>query len=59
MGKSCKLYPETKTGEISNAYKELLKLVPSNRNLVNYLYAASLQKNIQDAMEKAGYKKNS
>jgi hypothetical protein len=43
MGKgSCKLYPETASGEISNSYKELLKLLPSNRNLVNYLYAASL-----------------
>lgn len=60
MGKSsCKLYPETASGEISNSYKELLKLLPSNRNLVNYLYAASLQKSIQDAMEAAGYKKNS
>lgn len=60
MGKTkCKLFPETKSGEISNSYKELLKLLPSNRNLVNYLYAASLQKSIQDAMEKSGYIKNS
>lgn len=58
MAKSCILYPEV-NGEASKLYKDLLGKAKLSRPLVNYLYSAYLSSNTADAMDNAGYTRNS
>lgn len=54
---SCLWYPEV-NGERSKLYEKLLEKIKS-RPLVNWVYASYIASNIGDAMDQAGFKKNS
>ena len=58
MAKSCILYPEV-NGKPSKMYKDLLEKNKLGRPLVNMLYASYIASNAADAMDKAGYQRNS
>ena len=57
MAKSCILYPEV-NGKPSRMYKDLLEKNKLGRPLVNLLYATYVASNAADAMDNAGYKRN-
>ena len=57
MSNSCVLYPEV-NGKESKLYKDLLSSI-KNRPLVNWLYASYIASNIGDAMDQAGYARDS
>ncbi len=58
MAKSCILYPEV-NGKPSKMYKDLLEKNKLGRPLVNMLYASYIASNAADAMDQAGYQRNS
>lgn len=55
---SCILYPEV-NGKPSKMYKDLLEKNKLGRPLVNMLYASYIASNAADAMDQAGYQRNS
>ena len=55
---SCVLYPEV-NGRPSKMYKDLLEKNKLGRPLVNMLYASYIASNAADAMDQAGYQRNS
>ena len=58
MANSCILYPEV-NGKPSKMYKDLLEKNKLGRPLVNMLYASYIASNAADAMDQAGYQRNS
>lgn len=54
---SCILYPEV-NGKPSKMYKDLLEKNKLGRPLVNMLYASYIASNAADAMDQAGYQRN-
>ena len=59
MAKSCVLYPDAPNGQPSKMYKDLLEKNKLGRPLVNMLYASYIASNAADAMDQAGYQRNS
>ena len=57
MAKSCVLYPEV-NGKPSKLYKDLLEKNKLGRPLVNMVYASYIASNAADAMDNAGYQRN-
>lgn len=57
MANSCVLYPEV-NGQPSKMYKDLLEKNKLGRPLVNLLYASYIASNAADAMDQAGYQRN-
>lgn len=57
MAKSCVLYPEA-NGKPSKLYKDLLEKNKLGRPLVNMVYASYIASNAADAMDNAGYQRN-
>lgn len=58
MAKSCILYPEA-GGQPSRMYKDLLEKNKLGRPLVNLIYSSYIASNAADAMDNAGYQRNS